>query len=70
MSMFGMIVEAARVDVAYEEGAYPYTDFVSIERAEVDKLAECPLAKGILGRRSVGCLSRPKDPLRLELASK
>jgi hypothetical protein len=34
--MLGMIVEAASVEAAYDEGAYPYIDLASIERAEVE----------------------------------
>ena len=44
--MFGIIVEAARVDAAYVEGAYPYTEFVSTDKAEVERLDECPLVNG------------------------
>ena len=37
MSMLGMIVEAARVDAAYDDGAYPYMDLASpIDKAEVE----------------------------------
>jgi hypothetical protein len=42
---------------------------LSIERAEVDRLAEWP-AKGILGLRMVGCLSTPNEELRLDVESK
>jgi hypothetical protein len=41
-----------------------------MDRAEVERLDEWPLVKGILGRRRVGGRSTPKDELRLELPSK
>jgi hypothetical protein len=65
----GIIVDAATVDTAYVEGAYPYVDLLSIERAEVDRLAEWP-TKGMLGLRIVGCRSIPKEELRLDAESK
>jgi hypothetical protein len=45
-------------------------DLASIERAEVERLAECPLPNGTIGRLRVGCRSTPNDALRLELDSK
>jgi hypothetical protein len=36
MSMLGIMVDAARVEAAYDDGAYPYIDFASIERADVE----------------------------------
>lgn len=36
----------------------------------MERLDEWPLVKGMLGRRSVGGPSTPKDELRLELPSK
>ena len=70
MSMFGIIVEAARVDGAYVEGAYLWVDLASIERAEVERLEEWPLVNGMLGRRKVDGRSMPNEELRLELDSK
>lgn len=70
MSIFGIIVEAAKVDAAYVDGAYPYTDFVSIDRAEVERLDEWPFVKGMLGLRRGGTRSTPNDELLLELLSK
>lgn len=52
------------------EGAYPYVDLASIDKAEVERLEEWPLLNGMLGRRRVGCLSTPKEELRLDVPSK
>ena len=42
----------------------------SIDKAEVERLEEWTLLNGMLGRRSVGCLSTPKEELRLDVPSK
>lgn len=73
--MLGMMVDAARVDWAYVEGAYPgvyplYEDCESTEIADTDMLGLCPLRKGKLGRWRGGCLSMPKDELRRDFSSK
>jgi hypothetical protein len=56
--MLGMIVDAAIVDWAYVDGAYPFpyppppptTEFWdSTDIAEMDKLAWWPLRKGMFG---------------------
>ena len=56
--MPGMIVDAARVDCAYTEGAY--VDLKSLlPNVEVDGVARCPFVHGWLGRREGGKRSKP-----------
>jgi len=38
--MLGIIVDAAMVEAAYVEGAYPNIDLLSTERDDVERLAE------------------------------
>jgi len=38
--MLGMIVDAAIVEAAYVDGAYPNIDLLSTETADVERLAE------------------------------
>jgi hypothetical protein len=67
--MLGMIVDAAIVEAAYVDGAYPNIDLLSTETADVERLAEWP-AKGTLGLRNVGARSMPKEELLLGMESK
>jgi hypothetical protein len=65
----GIIVDAAMVEAAYVEGAYPNIDLLSTERDDVERLAEWP-AKGTLGLCKVGDRSMPKEELLLGMDSK